>query len=166
MHERSLSRAPERELAPTQGPDIIHMGQNAQRVGVANVLTSGQEVEKNPPDSGRDLCHGKVICKDEVLNEFRKRKAKTISKWDGPYLRCLEPHEAKQVIEEIHDGYCGNHKGGRRLASKVLRTGYFWPTLKADYLAYSSKCEACQLHSPFIHQPSDLLHSISAPDHL
>ncbi|XP_074282824.1 uncharacterized protein LOC141607372 [Silene latifolia] len=81
----------------------------------------------------------------------------------GPYLRCLEPHEAKQVIEDIHDRYCGNHKGGRSLASKVLRTGYFWPTLRADCLAYSSKCEACQLHSPFIHQPFELLYSISAP---
>ncbi|XP_074265833.1 uncharacterized protein LOC141588284 [Silene latifolia] len=81
----------------------------------------------------------------------------------GPYLRCLEPHEVKQVIEDIHDGCCGNHKGGRSLASKVLRTGYFWPTLRADCLAYSSKCEACQLHSPFIHQPSELLHFISAP---
>ncbi|XP_074283236.1 uncharacterized protein LOC141607785 [Silene latifolia] len=81
----------------------------------------------------------------------------------GPYLRCLERHEAKQVIEDIHDGYCGNHKGGRSLASKVLRTGYFWPTLRADCIAYSFKCEACQLHSPFIHRPSKILHSISAP---
>ncbi|XP_074278276.1 uncharacterized protein LOC141601869 [Silene latifolia] len=81
----------------------------------------------------------------------------------GPYLRCLEPREAKQVIEDIHDGYCRNHKGGRSLASKFLRTGYFLPTLKDDCIAYSSRCEACQIHSPFIHQPSELLHSISAP---
>ncbi|XP_074297756.1 uncharacterized protein LOC141628526 [Silene latifolia] len=81
----------------------------------------------------------------------------------GPYLRCLEPHEAKQVIEDIHDGYCGNLKGGRSLASKVLRTCYFSPTLRAGCITYNSKCKACQIHSPFIHQPSELLHSISAP---
>ncbi|XP_074297495.1 uncharacterized protein LOC141628225 [Silene latifolia] len=81
----------------------------------------------------------------------------------GPYRRCLEPDETKQVIEDIHDGYCGNHKGSRSLASKVLRTGYFWPTLRADCITYSSKCEGCQIHSPYIHQPSELSHSISAP---
>ncbi|XP_074278665.1 uncharacterized protein LOC141602261 [Silene latifolia] len=81
----------------------------------------------------------------------------------GPYLRCLEPHKAKQVLQEIHEGYCGNHKGGRSLASKVLKTGYYWPTLRADCLDYCAKCEACQIHAPIIHQPSELLHSISVP---
>ncbi|XP_074277286.1 uncharacterized protein LOC141600929 [Silene latifolia] len=61
----------------------------------------------------------------------------------GPYIRCLEPDEAKQVLQEVHDGYCDNHKGGRSLASKVLRTGYYWPTLRADCLEYCAKCEAC-----------------------
>ncbi|XP_074283537.1 uncharacterized protein LOC141608085 [Silene latifolia] len=81
----------------------------------------------------------------------------------GPYLRCLESDEAKQVLQEIHDGQCGNHKGGRSLASKILKTGYYWPTLKADCLEYCSKCEACQIHAPIIHQSSEVLHSISAP---
>ncbi|XP_074289378.1 uncharacterized protein LOC141614532 [Silene latifolia] len=80
----------------------------------------------------------------------------------GPYLRCLEPHEAKQVLQKIHKGYCVNHKGGRSLASKVLGTGYYWPTLRADYLDYCAKCEACQIHAPINHQPSEILHSISA----
>ncbi|XP_074301617.1 uncharacterized protein LOC141633019 [Silene latifolia] len=57
-----------------------------------------------------------------IINNMLFKKSRA-----GPYLRCLEPH--KQVIEDIHDGYCGNHKGGRSLASKVLRTGYFCPTL-------------------------------------
>ncbi|XP_074315014.1 uncharacterized protein LOC141651192 [Silene latifolia] len=81
----------------------------------------------------------------------------------GPYLRCLEPQEAEEILSEIHEGHCGNHKGGRSLASKVLRTGYFWPTLRADCLEFSSKCKACQIHAPYIHQPSEELHSISAP---
>ncbi|XP_074271348.1 uncharacterized protein LOC141595282 [Silene latifolia] len=93
-----------------------------------------------------------------IINNMLFKKSQA-----GPYLRCLEPHEAKQVIEDIHDGYCGNHKCGRSLASKVLRTGYFWPTLRADCITYISKGEACQIHSPYIHQPSELLHYISAP---
>ncbi|XP_074293465.1 uncharacterized protein LOC141620514 [Silene latifolia] len=70
-----------------------------------------------------------------IINNMLFKESQT-----GPYLRRLEPREAKQIIEHIHDGYCANHKGGRSLASKVLRTGYFWPTLRADCIAYSSKC--------------------------
>ncbi|XP_074297214.1 uncharacterized protein LOC141627915 [Silene latifolia] len=81
----------------------------------------------------------------------------------GPYSRYLEPHETKQVLQEIHDGYYGNHKGGRNMASKILRTGYYWPTLRADCLDHCAKREACQIHALIIHQPSELLHSISAP---
>ncbi|XP_074298334.1 uncharacterized protein LOC141629193 [Silene latifolia] len=63
----------------------------------------------------------------------------------------MEPDEAEQVIEDIHDGYCGNHKGGRSMESKVLRTGYFWPTLRADCLAYSSKTtpKISTCHTPY-----------------
>ena len=53
----------------------------------------------------------------------------------GPYLRCLEDNEAKEVLKDIHEGDCGNHTGGRSLCSEILRTGYFWPTMKRDALA-------------------------------
>ncbi len=93
-----------------------------------------------------------------IINNVLYKKSQA-----GPYLRCLEPQEAQEVLSEIHEGYCGNHKGGRSLASKILRTGYYWPTLRADCQEFSSKCKACQIHAPYIHQPSEELHSISAP---
>ena len=37
----------------------------------------------------------------------------------GPYLRCLEGPEAKEVLQDIHEGDCGNHTGGRSLFSKI-----------------------------------------------
>ena len=58
----------------------------------------------------------------------------------GPYLRCLEDNEGKEVLKDIHEGDCGNHTGGRSLCSKILRTGYFWPTMKRDALTYAQKC--------------------------
>ncbi|KAL0454586.1 UNVERIFIED_CONTAM: hypothetical protein Slati_0797800 [Sesamum latifolium] len=48
---------------------------------------------------------------------------------DGPLLKCLDEERAKYVLREIHEGSCGNHSGGRSLAQKVTRQGYFWPTL-------------------------------------
>ncbi|XP_025702637.1 uncharacterized protein [Arachis hypogaea] len=35
-------------------------------------------------------------------------------------------------MDEVHEGVCGTHIGGRSLASKILRAGYYWPTLQQD----------------------------------
>ncbi|XP_057760837.1 uncharacterized protein LOC130981250 [Arachis stenosperma] len=37
-------------------------------------------------------------------------------------------------MEETHEGICGTHIGGRSLATKVLRAGYYWLTLRKDCL--------------------------------
>ena len=39
----------------------------------------------------------------------------------GPDLRCINSEEAANVMQEIHEGSCGNHSGGRALADKILR---------------------------------------------
>ena len=46
-----------------------------------------------------------------------------------PYLRCLTPDEVNYVLKEIHEGACGNHSGARSLIHKVIRAGYYWPTV-------------------------------------
>ena len=38
-----------------------------------------------------------------------------------PLLKCLLPSKAKYALQEVHDGLCGNHLGGRALAHKILR---------------------------------------------
>ena len=72
--------------------------------------------------------------------------------------RCLEMEETQQVLQDIHEGDCGNHSRGRNLSFKVLRMGYYWPTLRQDALNYVKKCDACQRHASIIHQPSEYLH--------
>ena len=42
-----------------------------------------------------------------------------------PLLRCLRPSEADFALREVHEGICGNHLGGRSLAYKILRQGYY-----------------------------------------
>ncbi|KAL2228740.1 UNVERIFIED_CONTAM: hypothetical protein Sindi_1853700 [Sesamum indicum] len=51
---------------------------------------------------------------------------------ERPLLKCLDPEKAEYVIREIHEGSCGNHSRGTSLAQKVIRQGYFWPTLVED----------------------------------
>ncbi|KAL0404046.1 UNVERIFIED_CONTAM: hypothetical protein Sradi_2045400 [Sesamum radiatum] len=63
---------------------------------------------------------------------------------DGPLLKCLDEEKAQYVLREIHEGSCGNHSGGRSLAQKIARQGYFWPTLEKDATEFARKCESCQ----------------------
>ena len=58
-----------------------------------------------------------------------------------PYLRCLSPDEANYVLREVHEGACGNHSRARSLIHKVVRAGYYWPTIQADAKAYVKVCD-------------------------
>ena len=44
-----------------------------------------------------------------------------------PYLRCLGPEEARSVMQEIHNGDCGNHMEGRPQAHKAINQGTIGP---------------------------------------
>ena len=60
------------------------------------------------------------------------------------YLRCLSHDEADYMMREVHDGICGNHSGARSLAHKLIRAGYYWPTMLKDAQTYVKTCEKCQ----------------------
>ena len=49
-----------------------------------------------------------------------------------PYLRCLCHEEAEYVMREVNKGICGNHSGARSLVHKLIRAGYYWPTMMKD----------------------------------
>ncbi|XP_062103186.1 uncharacterized protein LOC133814209 [Humulus lupulus] len=83
--------------------------------------------------------------------------------FSDPYLRCLHPSEAKRLLEEIHEGACGNHTRGQSLAHKALTAGYYWPYMMIEARDYSKKCDRCQRFTPTIHQPAQVLHSTIAP---
>ena len=38
-----------------------------------------------------------------------------------PYLKCVNENEAKYILEEIHEGICGDHAGPKSLVSKVIQ---------------------------------------------
>ena len=60
-----------------------------------------------------------------------------------PYLKCVDEDEAKYILEEIHGGVCGDHVGPRSLVSKVIWTGYFWPTMQTDAVELVKRCYKC-----------------------
>ena len=67
-----------------------------------------------------------------------------------PYLRCLCKEEANYVMREVHEGIYGNHSGARSLVHKLIRAGYYWPTMMKDAQAYVQSYDKCQRFSNFI----------------
>ncbi|XP_017416614.2 uncharacterized protein LOC108327419 [Vigna angularis] len=49
-----------------------------------------------------------------------------------PLLKCISEEEANYVLRELHTGICGLHSGKRTMRARVLRAGYYWPTLDHD----------------------------------
>ena len=80
-----------------------------------------------------------------------------------PYLRCLVNEEADYVMREVHEGICGNHSGSRSLVHKLMRVGYYWPTMQKDAETYVKACNKCQRFSNIIRQPSEELAPMTAP---
>ena len=69
-----------------------------------------------------------------VNNVFFRKNA------DGFLLCCLEKEESDLVLTQLHDGTAGGHFGGDATAHKILRLGYFWPTLFKDAYAFIRRC--------------------------
>jgi hypothetical protein len=65
----------------------------------------------------------------------------------GVLLRCLDPDEAKKTMSDFHDSLCGGHHFWRTTTYKILRVGYFWPSLFTDVCAKIRACDKCQKFS-------------------
>ena len=66
------------------------------------------------------------------------------------------------MLREVHEGACRNHSGARSLIHKVVRAGYYWPTVQADMKAYVKVCDQYQRFSNVPRQPSEYLTPIMA----
>jgi hypothetical protein len=65
----------------------------------------------------------------------------------GVLLRCLDPHEAQNIMFDFHDSLCGAHHFRRTTAYKILRAEYLWPTLFIDVCVKIRACIKCQTFS-------------------
>eukprot|EP00253_Pinus_taeda_P033742 PITA_33742 len=63
----------------------------------------------------------------------------------GILLKCLIEEESDKVIDEFHKGDCGGHHYWKATANKVLRAGYFWPTMFRDIYKKIATCHECQV---------------------
>ncbi|XP_072073819.1 uncharacterized protein [Arachis hypogaea] len=79
-----------------------------------------------------------------------------------PFLKCIPTSKAEEVLDEVHSGICGNHLGARSLARKVIRDGFFWPTMQRDATDFVKKCQPCQVHANFHVAPPEELISVTS----
>ena len=47
----------------------------------------------------------------------------------GPYLLYVYPELTESLLEELHEGICGSHTGGRSLAHRAITQGYWWSNM-------------------------------------
>ena len=102
------------------------------------LISSFLQDKRLPQDAKEAKKIKKMATRFTILNDILYKRGFFL-----PYLKCVDEDEAKYILEEIHKGICGDHAGPRSLISKVIRTGYFWPTMQLDAIELIKKYDKC-----------------------
>ena len=82
------------------------------------------------------------------LSEDQKLYKRSFS---GPYLLCIHLEAVELLLEELHEGICESHTGGRSLSHRAPTQDYWWPNMQKKEQKYVKKCDhAKDLHPTFI----------------
>lgn len=49
---------------------------------------------------------------------------------NGTLLRYVECDESEKALQEVHEGICVDHSNNLALEKKLVRIGYYWPTME------------------------------------
>ena len=74
------------------------------------------------------------------LFEDRKLYKRSFS---GPYLLCVHPKALKSLLEELHEGVCGSHTGGKSLSHRAITQRYWCLSMQKEAQEYVKKCDQC-----------------------
>ena len=61
--------------------------------------------------------------------------------YSGSYLLCIYPKASELLLEELHEGICRSHTGGRSLSHQAITQGYWWLGMQKEALEYVKKCD-------------------------
>ena len=75
----------------------------------------------------------------------------------------MDAVEAKEILEEVHEGICGTHANDFTMARQIMRFGYYWSTMEGDCINYAERCHKCQIYSDKMHAPPSPLHVMVSP---
>ncbi|GAU44722.1 hypothetical protein TSUD_88060 [Trifolium subterraneum] len=140
---------------PTRVFDINAIGDaNCWMTPVYNYLAHGTL----PNDEKEAATVKRRVCSYTLLDNKLYRRGFSI-----PLLKCADEATADYILREIHEGINSQHLGGRSLARKALRAGYYWPTMQQDAKEHMKNCDKCQRHGDMHLAPPHELKSLSSP---
>ena len=64
---------------------------------------------------------------------------------EGILLNFLTLDETGKVLKEFHAGDCGGHLYWKSIADKILRAGFYWPSLFTDVKKFVISWHKCQI---------------------
>ncbi|CAJ2643857.1 unnamed protein product [Trifolium pratense] len=140
---------------PSKGVDINVIGdKDCWMTPVYNFLEHGTL----PDDQKQAAVVRRRACSYVILDGKLYRRGFSI-----PLLKCVDEDTADYILREVHEGINAQHLGGRSLARKALRAGYYWPTMQQDAKDHVKKCDKCQRHGDMLLAPPRELKSLSSP---
>jgi hypothetical protein len=68
---------------------------------------------------------------------------------DGVLLHCVNNEDAQKLLQETHGSpnsviHVGVHFFAKTIAFKIIRKGYYWPSIFRDSYVFSRSCDKCQ----------------------
>jgi hypothetical protein len=69
---------------------------------------------------------------------------------DGVFLRCVNCEDAQNLLQETHGSsnyiiHVGGHFSAKTTTFKIIRKGYYWPSIFRDSCVFSRSCDKCQI---------------------
>jgi hypothetical protein len=64
--------------------------------------------------------------------------------YDGILLRCVDENQAQEQMREFHEGICSGNFSPTATAHKIIRVGFYWPSIFRDSYATIRKRVSCQ----------------------
>ena len=80
--------------------------------------------EKSKADKVRRKTHRFWLSEDQKLYKHF---------FSGPYLLCINPEASKLLLEELHEGICGSHTGGKSLSHRAITLAIGGQTCKRKH---------------------------------
>ena len=78
----------------------------------------------------------------------------------GILMKCVTVEEGKDILQEAHEGTCGNHAASRTLVGKVFKSRFYWATTLSDTERLVKGCLGCQYFAKQSHLPAHKLITI------
>ncbi|KAL1534124.1 hypothetical protein AAHA92_31519 [Salvia divinorum] len=150
---------PEEHLFSTMHSKLTSLTHQLAQLDPAKMSAEMTRLKKEPwfADLANYLVTGELPLSSEITRA-QKMKIKSEARyyfWDDPYLwkvgidqvirRCIPDWEQKDVLIHCHSLACGGHFGPKRMARKVLDSGFYWPSLHKDAYEFCRRCNRCQL---------------------